>query len=59
MFKEEWKNFLKDWELLEKSFEKSEFILKKIKKKRVQEFDILLNKKDRLIESSPNLFNNP
>ena len=52
MFKEEWKGFLKDWDLLEKSFEKSESYLKRIKKKRIQEFDSILGKKERLFDLS-------
>jgi DNA recombination protein RmuC len=54
VFKEEWKYFLKDWDLLEKSFGKSELILQKIKRNRLQEFDSLLNKKDRIIQFSEN-----
>ena len=52
MFKEEWRGFLKDWDLLEKSFEKSESYLRKIKKKRIQEFDSILGKKERLFDLS-------
>jgi len=52
MFKEEWKGFLKDWDLLEKSFEKSEIYLRRIKKKRIQEFDSILGKKERLFDLS-------
>ena len=44
--------FFKDWDLLEKSFEKSESYPKKNKEKRIQEFESILGKKERLFDLS-------